>query len=214
MGRFLHYCLLIGLAAPALAGCQAIPWIAQGVAGDTPPPIHVTAEYRGMDNQRVAVLVDAAPETLYHYPLCQVEVASALSERIKAHVPGVSVADAKQVAEFQRRNAYWNTATYSELAEHLDVNRLVLVDLQEYRSHEPGDRTVWQGVISADVRVAETDGPNPDDAAYGTVVEAHYPPSESVGMLDADDKTIRLATLDLFAWSVVNRFHDHEEQSQ
>ncbi|MBI1370801.1 MAG: hypothetical protein GC162_19380 [Planctomycetes bacterium] len=208
-----RFCMmLLGLVlAGALGGCEAVAWVAQGVT-PTPPPIDVKAEYAALDNQRVAVLVDAKLETLFEHPMAQLEIAQALTTQLAASVPGVQVVDAKQVVEFQQRNIYWNTSTYSDLAKRLNVNRLVLIDISDYRLHEPGNMHLWRGTITGTVSVAATDSDHPNDLAYSTVVTAAYPPDKPMGAVNADERTIRLGMLDLFTRGVVGKFHDHKEE--
>lgn len=206
--------MAMGAACVAgLAGCEAAGWLAQGFEPAAPPML-VKAEYHGLDNQRVAVLVDADLETMYQHPLAQLEVAQLLTERLAANVPGVSVIDARQVVDFQQRNIYWNTSTYSDLAKRLNVNRLVLVDLSEYRLHEPGNVHLWRGTVAASVGVAAADSDHPDDLAYQTVTTVSYPPDKPMGAIKADERTIRLGMLDLFARAVVGKFHDHEVERE
>jgi hypothetical protein len=204
---------LVGLGlAGLLGGCNVVGWVGQSLGSDEPPPVLVKAEYTNLDNQTVAVLVDADLATLYAHPAAQLEVCSAVTNRIAANVPGVSVIDPQQVISFQQRNIYWSTAAYSELAEKLGATRLIFVDLTEFRMHEPGNVHIFRGVITASVGVAETDGPNPDDLAYANVVSATYPPGSSVGVPEGDLATIRKATLDLFARAVAGKFYDHQER--
>ncbi len=197
----------------ALSGCEAFGWFAYGVAGD-PPPLDVKAEYRGLDHQQIVVIVDADLQTLYRYPAAPLEVCTTLSNAMAEHVPGAVVVNPRQVVEFQERNIYWNTLTYQEMAATFNATRLVMIDLIEYRSHEPGDRTMWRGQITADVRIAEVDGPTPNDMAYGTTVSVTYPPDQQFGVVNADELTIRKATLDLFTLAAVGKFHDHKEERE
>jgi len=201
--------MLLLVAALSLSGCEAAGWLAQGLEGSA-PPIQVEAEYQGLQNQRVAVLVDAKLDTMYRHPLAQLEVAKVVSDRIAANVPGATVLNPRQVVDFQQRNIYWNTSTYSELAKRLDVSRLVMIDLSEYRLHEPGNVHMWRGQIAASVGVAETDSDKPDDLAYATVVNVAYPPDKPMGAIKADERTIKLGMYDLFGRAVVGKFHDHE----
>jgi len=194
-----------------IGGCEVAGWLAHGVAGG-PPKINVKAEYTALDNQAVAVLVDADMKTLYRQPQARYEICAVMSERIAANVPGVTVLDAKQVVDFQNRNIYWNTSAYSELAKRLGVTRLVIVDLIDYRLHEPGNVNIWRGLISANLGVAETDGSKPNDLAYQSVVQATYPPDNKVGVVNADARTIRLGTLDLFSRAAAGKFYDHREE--
>jgi hypothetical protein len=198
-------------AATTLTGCEAAGIIAHVVTPET-KTLHVKAEYRGLENQKVAVLVDANPSLLFEQPLAQREVCEWVSEKLAANVPGIQVIAAKQVVDFQNRNLYWNTATYSELARRLGVNRLLLIELTDYRLHEPGNVNIWRGVIAGSVAVAEADGPRPDDLVYDAPVMVAYPPDKPMGVLNADQRTIRFGTLDLFALAAAGKFYDHDEK--
>lgn len=203
-------CALL-LCLAALSGCELFGWVAQGIVDDS-PKLTVEAEYYGLNDETVVVLVDADLETQYRYPSAQLEVCNALSRAIAANVPGARVINPQQAVEYQQRNIYWNTMTYRELAESFKVSRLVMVELVDYRSHEPGDRTMWRGQITAELCVAEADGPNPNDAEYANTVTAAYPPDQPIGVVNANELSIRKATLDLFTLAAAGKFYDHEEE--
>ena len=194
-----------------LGGCNVLGWGAQVFAPDANSMVNVTAEYRGLDNQKVAVLVDADLATMYQFPTAQLEVCAAVTQQLAGNVPGVTMIDARQVVDFQQRNIYWNTATYSDLAKRLGVTRLVLVELTEYRVNEPGNVNLFRGVMAANLSVAETDSVHPNDLAYSTHVTVAYPPNRSEGVPNADPTTIRKGTLDLFALVAGGKFFDHKE---
>jgi len=206
---------LIALAAvllPSLAGCDAAGYMANAVAGGESPPITVTAEYEGLENQSVAVLVNADLPILYCHPQVQLEISAAVSERLAANVPGVTVINPHHVYEFQQRNIYWTTSTYTQLCQTLDVSRLVWIELQEFRLHEPGNSVMYRGVLTARVEVAEADADRPNVAQYANTVSVAYPPNRPEGVPEADPTTIRKGTLDLFARAVAQKFYEHKEK--
>ena len=179
-----------------------------------PSPLQVKAEYHGLQNQKVAVLVDANQALLFEHPLAQLEVCQVVSQRLAGNVAGITIVDARQVVDFQNRNIYWTTVPYSQIAQRLGVNRLVIIELTDYRLHEPGNVNVWRGVISAHVAVVEADGPRPDDLIYDAAVTVAYPPDRPLGILNSDQRTIRLATLDLFARAAAGKFYDHKKDGK
>jgi hypothetical protein len=191
-----------------LGGCVGAGYIAQAIV--TPAPIEVTAEYAGLANQRVAVLVDADLSIQFEHPLLQLEVATAVSQQIASNVPGATLLDARQVVDFQNRNIYWNTLPYADVARRLGATRLVLIDLVDYRLHERGDVNIHKGLINASVGVAEADGAKPNDLAYSGMVAAAYPPDKPDGIIKADSRTIQMGVLDLFARGVAGKFYDHK----
>jgi hypothetical protein len=203
--------VVIAAAMSLLVGCNVLGWGAQVFDGDAEGMVNVTAEYRGLDNQTVAVLVDADPGTLFQFPTAQLEVCAAVSQQIAGNVPGAKTIDPRQVADFQLRNIYWNTTTYSDLAQRLKVTRLVLIDLTEYRVHEPGNVNMYRGVMAANVGVAETNGTHPNDLAYRTHVQVAFPPNSPQGVPDANPRTIRKGTLDMFGLAIGGKFFPHKE---
>ena len=101
---------------------------------------------------------------------------------------------------------------YSKLIEALDVDRLIIIDLIDYRTHEPGNRHIWQGVISANVGVVERKSLDPDSFAYYQNVSAVFPEDIAVGVVNASDEQIQLGMLTLFSKNTVNLFHKHEKE--
>ena len=199
------------LAVPALGlgGCLAAGWLADGVV-DPAHTVRVEPEYLGLENQRVAVLVDTDIDIAMAHPLAQLEVASVISDRIADNVPGATVRDAEQIARFQQRNLYWTTARYADLMERLEVDRLVIIELVDYHLHEPGNVNIWRGLITANIGVAEADGDNPNNLVYASTVSVTYPPESEVGLLNANQRTIRLATLDSFSRAAAGKFYQHD----
>ena len=196
------------------SGCEVFGWLADGVAGGDAPPITVKAEYFGLENESVAVLVAADTAILYEHPLVQLEVATFVSQRIADNVEGATVVDPRQVVDFQQRNIYWDTLPYSEIAGRLEVTRLVVIDLVEYHLREPGNVNLWRGRLAASMGVAEVDGERPNDLAYQTEVSVVYPPDRPVGVVKAEQQTIRFATLALFSRAAAGKFHDHKESRE
>lgn len=201
---------VFAVASAAMTGCEAAGYIAQGIAGGE-QTVDVTAEYYGLNNQSVAVLVSADLPVLASYPHAPLEVSAALSEDLAANVPGITVKDPIRVSQFQTRNIYWTTEGYGRLAQKLNVSRLIVVELLDYRTRIPGNAEQYRGVIRARVEVAEADGPRPDNPTYSTDVSVAYPTHTSQGIPNVDEKTIRKGALDLFAAMAGGRFYDHQE---
>lgn len=210
-----HLLALMMAVACGLTGCNVVGFFGQAVGGsDNPPMVNVTREYDGLAGQSVAVLVDVDHSVLFEYPQAGYELSAAVSDQIAGNVANVKVIDARQVVDFQRRNIYWPTLRYSKLAERLKVNRLVLIEVIEYRTHEPGNINLYRGVVSATMSVIEADGSQPDDRAYQTTLTASYPPGNNLGVPDADPLTIRKGMIDLFAIQAGWKFYDHKEQRE
>ncbi len=199
----------LGIFCLLLTGCQGLGWLGEGMGGGK-KKIDVEARYLGLDNQSVAVLVSADEYILAQYPNADLSVCSAVTRKIAANVPGVTVTGPAQVMTFQQSNPYWSTLPFDELVAKLNVQRIVLIDLIEYRTHEPGNAHVWQGLVSANVGVIEADAADPDRMAINETVSAKFPENSDIGLLNTDDQTVELGMLQLFARDASGLFYDHQ----
>ncbi|MFW5681426.1 MAG: hypothetical protein ACOC1G_00325 [Phycisphaeraceae bacterium] len=170
----------------------------------------VQAQYRGLEGKTAAVLVSADEYLLFTQPQVPQMLIQAVSRELAAHVDNIRVVNPRRVAAFEQRNPYWSTTPYTRLIEELEVDRLVIVDLAEYRLHEPGNKHVWRGVINASVSVAEAEQSDPDQLAFSTQVRALFPEGRELGLVNADREQIELGTLKLFSLKVGRVFYDHE----
>ena len=200
---------LVALVLLALAATQGGCWLAATAFGGEKTYV-VEPQYTGLRGESLAVLVAADEYLLFTQPRAPQILSRAISNEIAAHVAGVRVANPQQVAAFQARNPYWTTTPYTDLIQRLEVDRLIIVDLAEYRLHEPGNKHVWRGVIAAGVSVAEAERPDPDQLAFSTTVRASFPEGREIGLVNADTETVELATLKLFARRVGRLFYEHK----
>jgi len=207
--------LLIGLlfALAITTGCNFAGLLVAPLQ-DVPDRRNVTAEYTGLQNRTVAVLVNADEVTLFGHPNADANVARAVSGRIASLVPGAQVVNPKDIIKFQQDNPYWNTLLYAELIKKLDVDRVVSVDLVDYTTNEPGNVHVMRGRVSANIGVIERAGTqtttsDPDNLAYAKLVTIEFPKESTVGVVNADRQTIELGMLDRFSREVAHLFADH-----
>lgn len=199
----------IALFALGLVLTQSGCWLAATAFGGE-KTYKVQAQYRGLQGKTVAVLVAADEYLLFTQPRVSQLLIQAVSRELAAHVEDIRVVNAQRVAAFQQQNPYWSTTPYTRLIDELDVDRLVVVDLAEYRLHEPGNKHVWRGVITASVSVAEAEQSDPDQLAFSTQVRTLFPEDRKVGLVNADREQVELATLKLFVLKVGRVFYNHE----
>lgn len=184
-------------------GCESLP-------GEKKKMIDVPAEYLGLADQRVAVMVAADGYMLSAYPDAPLHLCQALTSRIAGHVPGVTTTVPDQVIRFQKNNPYWLNLRYGELAKKMDVDKIVLIDLVEYRTHEPGNAYIWQGLVTANIGVIDAHAQDPDNFVYYNTVQVRFPEESSIGVVDADDESIQLGMVFLFIKTAGGLFYDHQ----
>lgn len=188
-------------------GCESLP-------GEKKKMIDVPAEYLGLADQRVAVMVAADGYMLSAHPDAPLHLCQALTSRIAGHVPGVTTTVPDQVIRFQKNNPYWLNLRYGKLVQKMDVDKIVLIDLVEYRTHEPGNSYIWQGLITANIGVIDAHASDPDNFVYYNTVQVRFPEESSIGVVDADDESIQLGMIFLFTRTAGGLFYDHHVEAR
>lgn len=196
------------LATLANSGC-GVSWLLHGAAGGE-RDVRIPARYLGLANKRVAVLVAAHEYILFQNPQADRAVCQELTTRIAANVQGVSVMDPDQIIEFQRKNPHWTTIPHGRLVKSLDVDRIVMVDLSEYRTNEPGNAYVWKGVLEAKVGVLEAESDDPDVLVFREHISVQYPENSNVGLVNTNEPTIEMGMLRTFGRDGGGLFYDHQ----
>jgi hypothetical protein len=201
--------LLLLAVSMTTVGCDVVGWTLDSTMGG-PKEVKVAAEYKGLTGKRVAVIVAADEQTLYGHPGAPLAITKAVSAQLATALTDVKVANPEQVVEFQRKNPYWATLPYKMLLKKLEADRLIVIDLATYSTHEPGNTHVWRGVATASVSVAEADAENPNNLTYTQAVSARFPELQPVGVLDAEESTIALGLNREFATKVSRLFFEHQ----
>jgi len=198
-------CLLLPACfVPALAG-------AIGSNIERYKKIEVLAEYEGLDDQTVAVVIQCEPSTLYEYPKVYGTMAMNISRRLQENVPGIKVLNYQHVMQWQYQTPSWSMLAYGEIAEELGVERVVLVEVYEFRLHPDGNRYIWDGACAGSVGVIERDGWDPDSFAKTWDIAVKFPDVTGVGRESATESQIQMGVLAKFVDEVAWLFYRHVE---
>jgi hypothetical protein len=178
--------------------------------------ILVPAEYDGLAGKTVAVLVDVNMTMMYEHPRLQAEIAlttaTALQRQSNDKLPGIKVVSPEQTLSWQSRNPGWNLLSYGDIAEALGVERVVILDVYEYRLNPAGNRYEWAGACAANVRIVENDADTFDpDLPQEFSVIARFPEFEVVPWESATASRIHDGLLLRFVQKTAWLFYQHEE---
>ncbi|NEQ54635.1 MAG: hypothetical protein F6K11_31635 [Leptolyngbya sp. SIO3F4] len=199
-------------AGATLTGCQL--WALAGGAAQNfeyQKKIEVLAEYQGLQDKKVAILIDMDPALSYEFAGLDFTIADMCARRIAENVPGALVVNPRYVIDWQYRTPQWNAMGYGDIAEMMGVDRIVHVDLYEYRLNPPGNRFEWEGVIGAYVNVLEADGFDPDIYAATFDVSATFPDETGVPIDAVDGEDVATVLVNRFARDTAWLFYDHVE---
>ena len=203
----------VGCCCLALAsvGCIAGAIGALGQQMERGQKLDVPAQYDGLEGKTTAVIVNADYATLVEHPEVVGNVCANVSVRIKQFVKDASVLPPGQVLDWQYRTPQWRALPYGEIAKELGVDRLVYVDLYEYRLNPMGNSYLWDGVAGANIGVIETDGLSPDEFVFTTNVIERFPDKEGIGRESARREDIQRGLLTLFIQRTSWLFYRHIE---
>ncbi len=173
----------------------------------------IEAEYTGLDEKSFAVVVSADRAIQAEHPAVLARLTTEISERIAKNTKAAKYVPGTRVLNFQFENPRWSTWTPSELAKKLGVERIVFVDVDEYRLKDPGNRYIWKGVAAASVRVSEADGRMGDDFAFRKTMQVTFPDKDGFTPQDMPEELVNTAlsnrVIDRVSWL----FYKHEEKN-
>lgn len=206
----------LGASIIAAGGCQTIGAVFGGMAANNEKSSikDVTPRYDGLRGKSFAVVVAADRVIQADYPSVVGDLTLTISRRLadaKNDVGASGYVPGDKVLGYQYNNPRWVAMTPEELARGLGVQRLVFIDLQEYRLNDPGNQYLWAGVAAGTVRVVEADGKTPGVFIFQEPVRVQFPDKDGYGpgQLPAQAVSIELSRrfCDRAAWL----FHQHEE---
>jgi hypothetical protein len=203
--------VMLATAVFSSPGCIAGAIGAIGQQIERGKKLDVPAAYDGLENNTVAVVVNADYATLVEHPGVVGNITANVSARIYQFVKDATVLPTATVLNWQYRTPQWRALPYGEIAKELGVKRLVYIDLYEYRLNPTGNSYLWDGVAGAHVGVIEADGLAPDEFVYTTNIVEKFPDKEGVGRESARAEDIERGLLTKFVERTSWLFYRHIE---
>lgn len=199
--------------AMALAGCSAVGGAIENYRRSTTKT--VAAEYAGLEGKSFAVVIVADRTIQAEHPGLVEYLESNITQRLAqpANTPRAGAfAPPDEVMHYLYNNPSWNSRTRVELAKGLGgAQRLVLIEINEFRLHEPGNAYEWDGVASGTVGVFEIDSARPEDYAFQRSVNVKFPDKKGYGPNElaqsAVQSALALRFIDRASWLL----YTHEE---
>lgn len=210
--QMIRVCVL-ALLPVLLGACSVVGAIAANA--DREGSHKVPAAVRALEGKSFAVLVQADRSIQGEHPLLVEYLTRNIVRRLAAaeNSPRASgFVPADDVLKFTYDSPSWPLKSKAELAEALGgVERLVIVELIEYRLHDPGNRYVWDGRAAATVSVFEGASAVSELALAEKSVSVKFP--DSLGQ-DEEQLSARVVN-SAIAQRLIDRaswlFYDHEE---
>ena len=206
-------CLLMMASLLPMSGCILVGLSsAIGANIEKQKQIEVLAKYRGLENKSVAVLAHSDQRTAYEFPTAIPNIVGNMVLILDKNVPGVRVLDPRYSVTWMHQTPGWPTLPLADLAKELDVDRVIVIDIFEYRLNPEGNSFLWDGVAGANVSVVERDGIDPDSFAEEFQVISKFPDMEGIGKAQAGPREIEIGRQKTFVDLVGFLFYDHVEE--
>ncbi len=169
------------------------------------------ADYEGLSRHSYAVLVNADRVIEAEHPGLVARVAALVNQNLAENANASAFIPTTAVVNAQLNNPQWQFMPRGEVAEILGVQRLVTIEIVEYRLTEAGNAYLWAGAAEALLEVYEADGPIPDEPVYDRRLSVTFPDVQGV-LREEVPETVITSELsrrltDRISWL----FYEHEE---
>ena len=196
-------CALAVAACVSLSSCGFF-------AGMTRKP--VVAEYHGLANKSVAIVVFVAPSTIDEFPSARKDISGFLATQMRLKMPNVRLLDYNEVIQWQDDTINWFSKMEKQIGQHFGVDRVLYIELLAYSSRLEAAYGDLQGHVRANCKIFEVDT-SPDNyaPAWEALMEVTWPKDRPLDPNRTNDAAVRKRTLELFARDVIDKLYDHKE---
>jgi hypothetical protein len=208
MTRWLRIGILAALACGA-GGCQQGRYLTYLLfGGDTQD---VKAEFNGLSDKTVAVIVFAEKSVQFEYSDVQLSVSARVTGELVKNVKKIKAVDPRRILKYQDENVYWDEKDKTELGKLFGADYVLFIALVEYSTREPGSVNLYRGRITAQVSLYKVGMPERTARVWQDKdVRVVYPEHDVTGQPQENDRVIREKTEADFAEKLGKKFYDHK----
>ena len=203
-------CVVLLAAAMLLGGCNILEWPLYVLFGQSTSK--VKAEYTGLKNQRIAIIVATGPGINFEYPYARTNVALASAQVISKHVKKAQFVDQDKIEAFQMENLSWATLPVETIALKFNATRILYLDLYHFTMHEENSVHLLRGQIRSSARIYEIDGDG--KVVYQTEISVKWPKHGPRPMSEATLARLQMETIVKFAERLARKFYDHKASAK
>ena len=173
----------------------------------------VEAQYIGLVDHSFAVVVSADRLIEGNNPGIAARINQRVNDRIIQNA-GVSFAiPSTDLLTVLYNTPQWPAMPRGEVASMLGVERLIVVEIIEYRLNEPGNKYVWDGSASCMVSVYESDSGFPDDPIFEKAIRVAFPDSSGLMRTEIPETAVNTELANRLTNRIAWLFYTHEESN-
>ncbi|MBL8875087.1 MAG: hypothetical protein JNM86_04745 [Phycisphaerae bacterium] len=207
---------LLALGATSLTGC-AIPALIGGMTESyrKTSTKEVKPETDVLEGKSFAVLVTADRSIEEMAPGISATLVARITQVLAdpAHDAGTTgVVPPAMVIQYMYDHPGWRAKSMEDLAKDLGgVQRLVFVEISEFRTNEPGNKYIYDGVAAGSVAVVEADSKLSDYYSFERTILVKYPDEQGRRPEEIPEAAVRTELMRRFVDRVVWPFITHQE---
>ncbi len=164
-----------------------------------------------LEGKTFAVVVAVDRSTAATSPTLAETLAARMTQLLAENAMASGFAPTDQVAAFLGNTPSWRAWPRGRLPQELGVDRVVLVDIIDYRLYEPGNAYLWDGLAWGSVEVYDPEAFDPDRPIYESEVRVRFPDGTGVGPTEMRENLVATELLRRFVNRASWLFYDHEE---
>lgn len=171
----------------------------------------VAAKTDVLDGHSFAVVVVVDRSTAATSPALAQTLSLRMTKLLAENSLASGFAPAEQVIAYLGNKPSWRAWPRGRLPEELGVDRVVLVDMIEYRVYEPGNAYLWDGLAWGSVEVYDAQAFDPDRPIYEEEVRVRFPDATGVSTTEMQESLVKTELLRRFVNRASWLFYEHKE---
>jgi len=203
----------LGAAALLLGSCQIVGGALDSYERESTREIK--AEFTGLEGKSFAVVVSADRFIQSDFPDIVDYLTTKVTERLSAPTTRPSPSGyvpAREVLTYLYDHPGWTSKPMAEIAKGLGgVDRIVFIEISEFRLREPGNQYEWDGIASGTVSVLSMDANIPEEYVFQKPVTVPFPGKKGFGPEQMSQSTVMTALALRFVDRASWPFYDHDE---
>jgi len=169
------------------------------------------AQYSGIEGKSFAVVTLASRPIEAEHPGLTSRITQRVNDRLIQNANPAYAIPSRDLLAVLFNTPTWRVMTREDLADLLGVERLIVIEIIDYRLHEPGNRHLWDGRVAGIVSVYESDSALPNDPIYEQSLSIVFPDSSGYLRTDIPETAVTTELSNRFINRAAWLFYEHEE---
>ena len=172
--------------------------------------VTIPAEFDGLKNHSVAVVIFAKENTQFEYPWAVMGLSAMTSERLRAGVKGLTTIDAQKISAYQRKNLHWAEMDRTAVGKALKADFVLYISLVEFSTVEEGYVDLLRGTINGEIKVYDC-SKKEDDACVWTCenIRVKFPKTATV-RTTGNEAAIHSEIMVKFSEELAKKFYSYK----